>query len=88
MLEMAQAKDDYSRARAFKKYEKSMSAVDKYPWVDIESSSAGESFHEGTLEEFRNRLLALRDEGLSFPEYVLRDVEEEIMERVKDARSV
>jgi hypothetical protein len=44
----------------------------------IASPSAGESFHEPTLQAFKARMLALRAEGLCFPDDVLTRIDEEI----------
>ena len=38
----------------------------------------GERFNDATLEEFRDRLLHLRQVGYKFPDYVLESVDEEI----------
>jgi hypothetical protein len=40
----------------------------------------GKTFHDPTLEEFRDRLLHLRAEGYHFPNYVLAGIDEEIAE--------
>lgn len=40
----------------------------------------GQRFQEHTLEDLKARLLELRAAGYRFPDYVLKDVEEEIAE--------
>jgi hypothetical protein len=40
----------------------------------------GETFNDGTLEEFKDRLLMLRAAGYRFPDHVLKEVDEEIAE--------
>lgn len=40
----------------------------------------GETFNDPTLEAFRDRLMTLRAAGYRFPDYVLTEVEAEIME--------
>ena len=39
----------------------------------------GESFSEPTLEDFKNRLLELRNIGYKFPDYVLETIDEEML---------
>lgn len=39
--------------------------------------SDGESFTLDTLDEFKDKLLELREEGYNFPDYVLTEIEEE-----------
>lgn len=48
--------------------------------IDIDLEHAGESFTEGDLEDFRDRLLYLREIGYVFPDYVLKTIEEEIQD--------
>jgi len=38
----------------------------------------GESFNAGTLEEFRDIMIMLRNEGYRFPDYVFSDIKEEM----------
>lgn len=52
--------------------------IDSAEREDITLPHAGALFREPTLEAFRDRLLALRELGYYFPNYVLEDVAEEI----------
>ncbi len=45
---------------------------------------AGETFNDGTLEEFKERLLYLRGLGYRFPDYVLETIDEEIKDAHHD----
>jgi hypothetical protein len=47
-------------------------------YEDLKIKHAGESFHEDNLEDFKNRLLYLRELGYTFPDYVLELIDEEI----------
>lgn len=50
------------------------------PRRNLELPHAGESFTDGDLESFRDRLVWLRSLGYRFPDYVLESVEEELIE--------
>ena len=56
----------------------------QYDWLDdcerrpIGGPHDGESFVDGTLEEFRGRLVSLREAGYQFPDGVLECVDYEI----------
>lgn len=54
-------------------------------WEDVPEIAAGETFNDGTLEEFKARLLFLRSQGYIFPDYVLECVDEEIKEAQAEA---
>lgn len=56
-------------------------AYQTLPWVELTAPSAGKTFCEPTLEAFRSRMLGLRAEGLRFPDTVLDEIDQEIMER-------
>jgi len=47
---------------------------------DLKFPHAGESFHEATLEDFRNRLVYLREIGYTFPDYVFNTIDEELQD--------
>lgn len=51
------------------------------PRQSIGGAFDGETFHEPTLESFRQRLLDLRASGYRFPDAVLAEIQEEIAER-------
>jgi hypothetical protein len=68
--------DDY--AARYKAWDDAYQAL---PWRNIVTPSAGKSFHEPTLEAFRARMQALRAEGIRFPDTVLEEIAQEIMER-------
>jgi hypothetical protein len=54
---------------------------DAAPWIELTAPSAGMSFNEPSLEAFRDRMQALRAEGLRFPDEVFEAIDDEIAER-------
>jgi hypothetical protein len=50
------------------------------PRRDLALPHAGETFMDGDLESFRERLVWLRSLGYRFPDYVLTSIDEEIAE--------
>lgn len=58
-----------------------MSIVGKLPLEKIDLPHAGETFECHTLEEFRDKLIMLRETGYLFPDYVFDRIEEEMKER-------
>jgi len=61
-----------------------MEAMEVAEREDITLPYAGESFYPETLEQFRDKLINLRQIGYNFPDYVLRIVDEEISDREAD----
>lgn len=58
-----------------------MDALGELPFEDITLPHAGETFNDGSLEGFRDRLLSLRSIGYHSPDHVLEDVNREIQEQ-------
>lgn len=50
------------------------------PSINIGLSRDGESFLDGELESFLARLESLKEEGYRFPDYVIKNVQEELAE--------
>jgi hypothetical protein len=71
---------DYASPEWFKYYQEFQTALDSYPFVALTAPSAGETFNEPTLAEFRDRMTVLRAEGLRFPNYVFDVIDQEIAE--------
>ena len=57
-----------------------MDVVGSLPVEAINLPHAGEEFHEPTLEKFKERLLYLRGLGYNFPDYVLDEVDQDIID--------
>ena len=62
-------------------------ALESLPFADIDLPHAGETFHDATLEEFKERLLYLRGIGYHFPDHVLERVNEEIADAAAKERN-
>lgn len=62
-------------------YQAQMAALEKLEFADITLPHAGETFSDPTLEDFKARLLMLKELGYSFPDYVLEAVDGEIADR-------
>ncbi len=62
----------------FKVHQEQMKLLDDCKRVDIGLEYDGESFVRLDLEEFRDKLIELREIGYIFPDYVLDGVREEI----------
>jgi len=65
------------------RYNEFHKSLDGLPCIELNAPSAGKSFSESSLEGFRDRLVALRNEGIRFPAGVIEEIEEEIAEREK-----
>lgn len=61
-------------------YRRVQAALDKLPLIELSAPSAGRTFYEPSLEAFKQRMLALRAEGLRFPDQVFRAIDDEISE--------
>jgi len=61
-----------------KKYEEHRGMLKALTLEKITLPHAGETFHDRTLEEFRERLLNLREVGYHFPDHVLEAIDEEL----------
>lgn len=61
-------------------HKKHMDAVESSTLVAIGLAHDSATFSDATLEEFKNRLLMLRQEGYRFPDYVIDEIDEEIAE--------
>ena len=64
----------------FKQHEALMDWLDTAERKPIGLPHDGESFNDGTLEAFRERLVMLRAAGYRFPDHVFESVDEEIAE--------
>lgn len=69
----------------FHLHNRQMEVLGTLPMEDIDLPHAGETFHDGSLQEFKDRLLMLRKIGYHFPDYVLTDIDEEIANAPHDA---
>ena len=67
-------------------YHRFYEQMDRLPWIPLDVPSAGKTFHELSLPAFRARMLALRAEGLRFPDSVLEEIEEEEAEEADHAQ--
>jgi hypothetical protein len=67
------------KIREFKKqYNKQMRWLKKAKLKPIGLKYDGKSFHADTLEEFRDTMIMLRNEGYNFPDYVFEDIKVEL----------
>ncbi len=64
-----------------RQYDAQNAALDSTELVDIGLPYDGDTFHDYSLEDFRERVVMLREAGYSCPDYVLEDIDEEIRER-------
>ncbi|HEX3862744.1 MAG TPA: hypothetical protein VHY35_13720 [Stellaceae bacterium] len=64
-----------------RQYAAQRASLDKMELVNIGLPHDGETFHDYSLEDFRDRITMLRDAGYSCPDYVLEEIDEEIQER-------
>lgn len=62
----------------FKVHAEQSKLLDDCKRVSIGLEFDGDSFNDSTIEDFRDRLIMLREAGYSFPDYVLERVQEEI----------
>lgn len=65
-------------------YNEWLRGIDSCKREAITLPHAGESFNDGTLEEFRDRLKGLRDLGYQIPDFVFAVIEEEIQTEIDD----
>ena len=71
---------DYSTPEAmFATHTQQMKDLESATREKIGLSRDGETFNDGTLEEFRDRLKSLKDEGYTVPDYVFESIEEEML---------
>lgn len=68
------------RERFACEYKAHHEALDKTELVPIDGPCDGETFNDSTLEEFRDRLTALKDAGYHVPNWVFETIDEEIKE--------
>ena len=54
--------------------------MEQHPFEDIGLAHDGEIFSDPTLEDFRDRIVALRELGYNCPDYVLDSIDREIRE--------
>ncbi len=69
-----------SAEEATARYSAAMEPMETFPFAELTAPSAGKTFREPSLAAFRARLLALRAEGLRFPDDVLAMVDDEMAE--------
>lgn len=60
------------------RFNKVLSMVGESPKVEIGLPYDGESFTDGTLEEFKTTVQMLKDAGYRVPDYVFERIDEEI----------
>jgi len=73
--------DPKASAEWLRLYKEHSAAVNASELVPIDLPHAGETFRETELEDFKARLIMLRDLGYRFPPEVLADIDAEIIER-------
>jgi hypothetical protein len=59
-------------------HDAAMKFLETAEYRDIDLPHAGDTFNDPTLQAFKERLLALRALGYSFPDHVLETVDQEI----------
>ena len=69
--------DSGAWAKIYRAYHDELASI---PLEPIGLPHDGQSFNDPTLEDFRARLIMLREAGYQFPDYVLEDVDAEIAE--------
>ncbi len=62
-------------------HRRTMDELDSIPLKDIGLPHDGETFDDPTLEDFRARLVTLRDLGYIVPKYTFEQIDEEIAEQ-------
>lgn len=67
-----------------KLHSEQMEAVAACGFEDITLPHAGETFEDGDLESFKERLLYLRGLGYHFPDYVLETIDNELAEETAE----
>ena len=68
-----------------KVHQKQMALLDDCKRVKIDLEYTGESFYRLDLEGFLDKLIELREIGYNFPDYVLKEVREEIKDEITPA---
>ncbi len=80
MMDGLDREDEKDMEARIAEYRGRYAAMEELPWFTLSAPSAGMTFHEGSLEAFRERMVLLRAEGLRFPDDVFDEIDAEIAE--------
>ncbi len=76
--ELPELRPDDDMKEWFKVHQKQMKLLDGCERISIGLPYDGNHFDSPTLDDFRDTLLMLREAGYNFPDYVLKEVKEEL----------